>query len=110
MAPQKHPPASRQTLEGETYFQQSKPILSPTGKPRTATISTNDFGTPTGQSANKAFTTLAAQLALQGHQLVRSDRQDGAVTYYAHCWGHVRHLPDLDAVAAFVRQNGGSHV
>lgn len=70
----------------------------------------NDLNTPTAERHRKVFATLAAQLAMHGHQLVRSDSQDGAVTYYAHCWGHVRHLPDLDAVAAFVRQIGGHHV
>lgn len=64
----------------------------------------------TGQRDHKAFATLAATLALDGHQLVRSDRQDGAVTYFVSRWGMVRHLPDLDAVAAFVRQIGSVHV
>lgn len=69
----------------------------------------NDLNTPTAERSNKAFTTLAAQLLSHGHQLVRSDRQDGSVTYYVHCWGQVKHLPDLDAAAAFLRQIGGNH-
>ena len=69
----------------------------------------NDLDTPTGDRSNKAFTNLAEQLASHGHQLVRSDRQDGTVTYYVHCWGQVKHLPDLGAAAAFLRQIGGNH-
>ena len=70
----------------------------------------NDLDTPTAERSNKAFTTLAAQLLSHGHQLVRSDRQDGTVTYYVHCWGQVKHLPDFDAAVAFLRQVGGHHV
>lgn len=71
---------------------------------------TNDLDTPTAERHRKVFATLAAQLAMHGHQLARSDSQDGAVHYYVHYWGQVFHLPDLDAVAAFVRQIGGHHV
>lgn len=70
---------------------------------------TNDLDFPTGKRAGKAFATLAAHLALKGHQLVRSEAADGALGYYVHCWGHVKHLPDLDAVAGFLRQIGGHH-
>lgn len=101
-------PTSGQTLAGATGFQQSKPILSPACKARTATVFTNDLDTPTGQRADKAFTTLAAQLALQGHTLTRTNPSDGPVTYYASRWGMVRALPDLDAVAAFARMVGGA--
>lgn len=69
----------------------------------------DDHDTPTADRTTKAFSTLAAQLAFHGHQLVRSDRRDGSVTYYVHCWGQVKHLPDLDAAAAFLRQIGGNH-
>jgi hypothetical protein len=44
---------------------------------------------------------------LHGHALTRSNPSDGPVTYYATRWGHVRHLPTLDDVKAFVRQIGG---
>ena len=70
----------------------------------------NDLDTATKDRNNKVFTTLAAQLALKGHQLARTEAKDGAVGYYVHRWGNVKHLPDLDAVAAFLRQIGGSHV
>ena len=73
------------------------------------TTTHNDLNSPTGQRADKAFKTMAATLALHGHQLVRSDGQDGAVSYYVHCLGQVKNLPDIDAVAAFVRQIGGHH-
>lgn len=108
MAPQKQTPTSGQTLAGATRFQQSKPILSPACKARTATVFANDLDTPTGQRGDKAFTTLAAQLALQGHTLTRSNPNDGPVTYYASRWGMVRQLPDLDAVGAFARMVGGA--
>ena len=70
----------------------------------------NDLNTPTGQRDDKAFSTLVAQLALQGHTLTRSNPSDGMVSYYVTRWGMVRSLPDLDTVKAFVRQIGGAHV
>lgn len=73
------------------------------------TTTHNDLNSPTGQRADKAFKTMAATLALQGHILTRSNPSDGPVTYYATRWGLVRNLPDLDAVAAFLRQIGGHH-
>lgn len=72
------------------------------------TTTHNDLNAPTGQRADKAFTTMAAQLALQGHTLTRSNPNDGPVTYHASRWGLVRQLPDLEAVAAFVRMVGGA--
>ncbi|MDP3424969.1 MAG: hypothetical protein Q8S32_14580 [Burkholderiaceae bacterium] len=63
----------------------------------------------TEQHDGKTFNTLAAQLALQGHTLTRSNPKDGRVTYYVSRWGMVRALPDLDAVKAFARQVGGAH-
>jgi hypothetical protein len=63
--------------------------------------------TATAERDHKAFATLAEQLALHGHALTRSNPSDGPVTYYATRWGHVRHLPTLDDVKAFVRQIGG---
>lgn len=73
------------------------------------TTTHNDLNSPTGQCADKAFTTLVAQCALHGHALTRSNPSDGPVTYYATRWGLVRNLPDLDAVATFLRQIGGHH-
>jgi hypothetical protein len=62
---------------------------------------------PTGQRADKAFKTMAATLVLQGHALTRGNPSDGHVTYCVTRWGHVRHLPTLDDVKAFVYQIGG---
>ena len=75
-----------------------------------ATNTHNDSDTVRKDRNNKSYATLAAQLAMHGHQLVRSDRQDGSVTYYVHRSVHVKHLRDLDAVAAFLCQIGGDHV
>lgn len=64
----------------------------------------NDLNIPTGQRSDKAFATLAAQLALHGHGLARSDPSDGPVRYYATRWGMVHELPDLEAVESFAKQ------
>ena len=90
-------------------FKTTSTAERPAGDARNITTD-NDLDTPTRDRNNKAFTTLAEQLASHGHQLVRSDRQDGTVTYYVNCWGQVKHLADLDAAAAFLRQVGGHHV
>ncbi|MES2247911.1 MAG: hypothetical protein V4645_11555 [Pseudomonadota bacterium] len=58
--------------------------------------------------AEKSFATLAAQFALAGHALVRSDRADGPVTLYAMRWGHIKPLRDLQAAAEFLQQIGGT--
>jgi hypothetical protein len=108
MTPQNKTPATVATVAGATGFKQSKPILPPVSIAWTATVFTNDLDTPTGQRADKAFNTLAAQLALQGHTLTRTNPNDGPVTYHASRWGIVRALPDLEAVAAFARMVGGA--
>lgn len=74
------------------------------------TTTHNDHDTATAECDHKAFATMAAQCALQGHTLTRSNPNDGPVTYYASRWGLVRHLPNLDAVRAFVRMVGGGYV
>ena len=71
---------------------------------------TNDLNFPAGQREGKAFATLAAQFAIAGHLLTRSNPADGAVIYYAGRWGLHRTLPDLDAAAQFLMQIGGGNV
>ena len=56
---------------------------------------------------DKAYTTLRAQFALQGHTLHRTSPTDGAVTYYAQRWGLVRNLHTLDDARRFLAQIGG---
>jgi hypothetical protein len=57
--------------------------------------------------ADKAYATLAARYALAGHALVRSDRADGPISYYATRWGSVKVLRDLQAAADFLVQITG---
>ncbi|MDM0077470.1 hypothetical protein QTH90_23895 [Variovorax sp. J2P1-59] len=56
----------------------------------------------------KAFATLAAQYALKGHELIRSNPADGAAAYYAMRCGMVKAMPTLDAALAFLVQIGGA--
>ena len=64
-----------------------------------------DFPTPDAQGQD--FKTLAAGFAQTGHTLHRTDRTDGAVTYWAARWGLVRYLPTIDAARRFLEQIGG---
>lgn len=57
----------------------------------------------------KAFQTLRASLALEGHVLSRTDSTDGPCSYFVTRWGMVRELRDLDAVKCFAAQVGASH-
>ena len=72
-------------------------------------MSNNDLDTATAERADKRFATLRAQLAMNGHVLHRTAATDGAVSYYAHKWGMVRHFTDLNAFATFAAQVGGAH-
>lgn len=56
----------------------------------------------------KRFATLAAQYALAGHALVRSQPGDGSAPFYATRWGLILPLDDLDAAEAFLRRTGGA--
>lgn len=58
---------------------------------------------------DKAFQTLRAQLALEGHTLSRTDAGDGLCSYFVSRWGMVRELRDIEAVRAFARQVGVTH-
>jgi hypothetical protein len=63
----------------------------------------------TGASADKAFATLRALLALKGHVLSRTHGDDGPVRFYVTRWGLVRELRDIEAVRAFAEQVGATH-
>ena len=60
------------------------------------------------QFDQKRFATLKAKLALLGHALHRTSPEDGPVRLFCQRWGMVRHMADLDAVAAFLGQVGGA--
>ncbi|WP_143435774.1 hypothetical protein [Hydrogenophaga sp. IBVHS2] len=84
------------------------PREMPTGDGNpTAGGAINDLDFPTGERADKAFSTLRAAYALRGHALHRTDPADGEVTYWAERWGLVRHLPTLHDAAQFLAQIGG---
>lgn len=75
------------------------------GHPTAGTI--NDLDFPTGQRPRKAFETLRAAFAMQGHALHRTDPADGPVTYWVERWGLVRNLSALDDALEFLKQIGG---
>ena len=54
----------------------------------------------------KLFATLRALLAIKGHALHRTDRDDGQVRFYVTRWNLVRELQSLAAVRAFAEQVG----
>lgn len=84
------------------------PKEKPTGDGNpTAGETINDANFPTAQPCGKAFATMRAAFAIQGHALHRTDPADGAVTYWVERWGLVRHLPTLHDVALFLAQIGG---
>ncbi|WP_342616573.1 hypothetical protein [Rhodoferax sp. GW822-FHT02A01] len=56
---------------------------------------------------DKAFATLQAEFALRGHVLNRTPVPNGTHSYFATRWGMARHLADLGAVGAFLKQIGG---
>nr|WP_145545770.1 hypothetical protein [Variovorax boronicumulans] len=59
-------------------------------------------------SADKAFADLRARFALAGHELHRTDGENGHVRYIASRWGHCRSLMTLDEARAFLAQIGGA--
>jgi hypothetical protein len=63
----------------------------------------------TGAHADKAFLTLRALLALQGHVLSRTHGDDGPVRFYVTRWGLVRERRDIAAVRAFAEPVGAIH-
>ena len=52
----------------------------------------------------KHFATLAARLALAGHELHRTATDDGPCRYFVTRWGMARDLHDLAAVERFAAQ------
>jgi hypothetical protein len=56
----------------------------------------------------KRFATLAARYALAGHALIRSNPQDGHVSFYCTQWGFIKPLANLDAAERFLSQIGGA--
>lgn len=79
----------------------------PTGSANSTAGTINDLDFPTGQRPRKAFETLRAAFAIQGHALHRTDPTDGPVTYWAERWGQVRNLSTLDDTLEFLKQIGG---
>jgi hypothetical protein len=69
----------------------------------------NELSNPaTGASADKAFFTLRALLALKGYSLHRTAAGDGPVCFYVTRWGMARELRDLPAVVRLLDQVGGA--
>jgi len=64
----------------------------------------HDFATEA--SADKAFQTLRAELALRSYGLSRTHGEDGPVSFHVSRWGMVRELRYLAAVRAFAAQVG----
>ena len=72
----------------------------------TTATAINDLNYPTGERLDKAFNTLRAAYALQGHSLHRTDPTDGPVTYWIERCGLVRYLPTIDTVRQFLDAMG----
>jgi hypothetical protein len=83
------------------------PKEKPTGDGNPTAGAINDLDFPTESRPGKAFETLRAAFAMQGHTLHRTDPADGRVTYWAERWGMVRHLPTLQDAALFLAKIGG---
>jgi hypothetical protein len=63
----------------------------------------NDLDTPTTQREYKAYATLAAQLAMLGYSLIKTDPAVcGQALYYAMRLGLAKPLPNLDAVRDYL--------
>ena len=62
-----------------------------------------------GTTTDKAFATLQAQFALQGHTLERSFKADNLhPTYWATRWGQVHEFATLAEVRAYLVKIGGA--
>lgn len=83
----------------------------PTGSPNYPAGHTDTLLLPTAEESGnpeKAFATLRAKFALQGHRLERAFHgENKEPTYYAERWGLVRWLPTLHDAAMFLAQIGG---
>jgi hypothetical protein len=63
----------------------------------------NDLDTPTSERERKACATLAAQFALLGYLLIKSDPAiDGQALYYTMRLGTVQPLETLEAAALYM--------
>lgn len=56
----------------------------------------------------KRFAMLAAQFALAGHALIKTQPGRGSAPLYATRWGLIKPLASLDAAARFLREIGGA--
>jgi hypothetical protein len=85
------------------------PKETPTGKvnPTAGDAINNHFKYPTDERGDKAFVTLRAAFAIEGHALYRTDPKNGPVTFWAERWGMVKYLPTIDAARRFLHQIGG---
>ena len=61
------------------------------------------------RSEGKAFSTLRAQLALNGYTLTRAFGDDGSARYFVGRWGLCRELANIAAVLAFAEHAGVRH-
>lgn len=77
------------------------------GNPTAGSAINNDLDFPTTERSDKAFLTLRAAFALNGHTLHRTNPADGPVTYWAERWGLVHHLPTIDTARRFLEKIGG---
>lgn len=55
----------------------------------------------------KRFATLAAQYALTGHSLIRSQPGEGKSPYYCTRWGYLRPVQSLDSAEQLLEQIAG---
>ena len=67
------------------------------------------WNSATGASADKAFQTLRAKLAMRGCGLSRTHGDDGPVCFQVNRWGMVRELANIVAVRVFAKQVGATH-
>lgn len=75
------------------------------GNPTAGAINILHF--PTATRPGKAFETLRAPFALQGHSLRQTEQADGPVSYWTERWELVRYLHTLHDAPLFLAQIGG---
>ena len=73
----------------------------------TTATAINDLNFPTAERNDKAFSTLRAEFALNGHALHRTRLVDRPTTYWVERWGLVRYLLSIDKARQFLEQIGG---
>jgi len=94
--------AAAASLAGLTVQKESAPVAQ-----ATQSREQNEHrNSATEASADKAFQTLRAELALRGYGLSRTHGDDGPVCFHVNRWGMVCELRDLAAVRAFAAQVG----